>query len=163
MAQKIFNYKATQISIHTMKYENTNYISIGTCFVFLLPIILFTASLTYCVSDTFHSKPMDLYPTPRTDLVADSDDMPLDTPEFQTGDEALFRFTGDTVLVLGQPEPLAISVEEVRVLRKRPNGNLETADIPQNWLVKLNADTAKPKPPVPPNDRLEQYKKTFGR
>jgi len=163
MAQKIFNYKAIQISIHTMKYENTNYISIGTCFVFLLPIILFTASLTYCVSDTFHSKPMDLYPTPRTDLVAESDDMPLDTPEFQTGDEALFRFTGDTVLVLGQPEPLAISVEEVRVLRKRPNGNLETADVPQNWLVKLPTDTLPDKTQAMSNDKLNPYRKASGK
>ena len=146
-----------------MKYENTNYISVGTCFVFLLPIILFTASLTYCVSDTFHSKPMDLYPTPRTDLVADSGDMPLDTPEFQTGDEALFRFTGDTVLVLGQPEPLAISVEEVRVLRKRPNGNLETADVPQNWLVKLTTDTLPDKTQAQSNDKRDPYRKASGK
>ena len=163
MAQKIFNYKAIQISIHTMKYENTNYISVGTCFVFLLPIILFTASLTYCVSDTFHSKPMDLYPTPRTDLVADSDDTPVDTPEFQTGDKALCKFTGDTVLVLGQPEPLAISVEEVRVLRKRPNGNLETADVPQNWLVKLPTDTLPDKTQAQSNDKRDPYRKATGK
>ena len=163
MAQKIFNYKALQISINTMKYENTNYISFGSLPWIILPIIGLTALITFSLSGTFYAKSRDLYPTPRMDSVADSDDMPVDTPEFQTGDEALFKFTGDTVLVLGQPEPLAISVEEVRVLRKRPNGNLETADVPQNWLVKVNADTLKPKPTVPPNDKLEQYKKTFGK
>ena len=159
MAQKIFNYKAIQISIHTMKYENTNYISVGTCFVFLLPIILFTASLTYCVSDTFHSKPTDLYPTPRRELKGD-DNFPIDTPEFQTGDEALFNFTGDTVLVLSQPESLTESGEEVEVLHKTPQGNLETVDLPENWLVKLPTDTLPDtKPALRPDDKLQFYKK----
>ena len=152
-----------QISIYTMKYRNKYYISTGSLPRIILPIIVMTMLATYLINDSFHSKPPDFYAMPRTDSVADSDDMALDTPEFKTGDESLFKFTGDTVLVLGQPEPLAMSVEEVRVLRKRPNGNLETADVPQNWLVKVNADTLKPKPTVPPNDKLEQYKKTFGK
>lgn len=146
-----------------MKYRNKYYISTGSLPWIILPIIVMTILATYLINDSFHSKPPGFYAAPRTDSVEDSDDMALDTPEFKTGDEALFRFTGDTVVVLGQPEPLAMSVEEVRVLRKRPNGNLETADVPQNWLVKLNADTSKPKPPAPLNDKLEQYKKAAGK
>ena len=159
MAQKIFNYKAIQISIHTMKYENTNYISFGSLPWIILPIIALTALTCYALSDTFHSKPMDLYPTPRTDLVADSDDTPVDTPEFQTGDKALFKFTGDTVLVVTQPETMAILDEEVRVLRKTPQGNLETVDLPENRLVKLTTDTIHDKTPVQPDNKLEEYKK----
>ena len=163
MAQKIFNYKALQISINTMKYENTNYISFGSLPWIILPIIGLTALITFSLSGTFYAKSRDLDPTPRMDSVADSDDMPVDTPEFQTGDEALFKFTGDTVLVLGQPEPLAISVEEVRVLRKRPNGNLETADVPQNWLVKLPTDTLPDKTQAQSNDKRDPYRKATGK
>ena len=106
---------------------------------------------------------MDLYPTPRTDLVADSDDTPVDTPEFQTGDKALFKFTGDTVLVVTQPETMAILDEEVRVLRKTPQGNLETVDLPENRLVKIPTDTVPAQKPVQSDDKLEQYRKTAGK
>ena len=146
-----------------MKYRNKYYINIDSLPWIILPIIALTAFTTYALNDTFHSTPMDLYPRPRTDYVADTNDMPLDTPEFQTGDETLFKFTGDTVLVLGQPEPLAISVEEVRVLRKRPNGNLETADVPQNWLVKLPTDTLPDKTQAMSNDKLNPYRKASGK
>lgn len=146
-----------------MKYRNKHYISTGSLPWIILPIVVMTMLATYLINDSFHSKPPAFYAMPRTNSVADSDDTPLDTPEFKTGDEALFKFTGDTVLVLGQPEPLAVSVEEVRVLRKRPNGNLEPADVPESWLVKLNGDTATAKPPAPLNDKLEQYKKRIGK
>jgi hypothetical protein len=129
-----------------MKYRNKNYVSIGTCFVFILPIILFTASLTYCLSDTFHTKPLDEYPSPRIDLTADHHEFPIDTPEFQTGDEALFNFTGDTVLVLSQSstEP----DDEVSVLHKTPQGGFETVDLPDNWLVKIPTDTLPARKPL---------------
>lgn len=150
-----------QISIYTMKYGNKNYISFGSLPWIILPIIALTALATYALSGTFHSKPMNLYPTPRTDLVADSEDMPIDTPEFQTGDEALFNFTGDTVLVLSQQNVL--TDDEVRVLFKTPQGSFQTVDLPDNWLVKVNADTVTAKPPAPLNDKLEQYKKAVAK
>src|SRR6266700_5616554 len=123
-----------------MKYRNKYYISIDSLPWIILPIIALTALTCYALSDTFHSKPMDLYPAPRTELKGD-DNFPIDTPEFQTGDEALFNFTGDTVLVLSQPESLTESGEEVEVLHKTPQGNLETVDLPENWLLKLPTDT----------------------
>jgi hypothetical protein len=49
-----------QITFTTMKYRDKNYISLGTCFVLMLPIIVFTALLTYCLSGTFHAKPWDV-------------------------------------------------------------------------------------------------------
>ena len=140
-----------------MKYGNKNYISLGSLPWIMLPIIALTALATYALSGTFHAKPMDLYPRPRTDLVADSEDKPVDTPEFQTGDEALFNFTGDTVLVLSQQDVL--TGDEVRVLYKTPRGSFQTVNLPDNWLVKVNADTVTAKSPAPLNDKLEQYKK----
>lgn len=143
-----------------MKYGNKNYISIGTFFLFMLPVIGLTSLLTYCLIDTSHTKPPDVEQTRRTDLKAD-DDLPIDTPEFQTGDEALFNFTGDTVLVLNQPESL--TDDEVQVLYKSPQGDFQTVDLPDNWLVKMNTDTLPAKPPAPPNDKLEQYRKAVGK
>jgi hypothetical protein len=145
-----------QITFTTMKYRDKNYISLGTCFVLMLPIIVFTALLTYCLSGTFHTKPRDVEQTSRTGL-KDDDDLPIDTPEFQTGDEALFNFTGDTVLVLNQQDVL--TDDEVRVLYKTPQGSFQTVDLPDNWLVKVNADTVPAKPPRPLNEKLEQYRK----
>jgi hypothetical protein len=54
-----------QITFTTMKYRDKNYISLGTCFVLMLPIIVFTALLTYCLSGTFHTKPRDVEQTSR--------------------------------------------------------------------------------------------------
>ena len=145
-----------QITFTTMKYRDKNYISLGTCFVLMLPIIVFTALLTYCLSGTFHTKPRDVEQTSRTAL-KDDDNLPIDTPEFQTGDEALFNFTGDTVVVLSQQDVL--TGDEVRVLYKTPQGSFQTVDLPDNWLVKVNADTVPAKPPALLNDKLEQYRK----
>jgi hypothetical protein len=149
-----------QITFTTMKYRDKNYISLGTCFVLMLPIIVFTALLTYCLSGTFHTKPRDVEQTSRTGL-KDDDDLPIDTPEFQTGDEALFNFTGDTVLVLNQQDVL--TDDEVRVLYKTPQGSFQTVDLPDNWLVKVNADTVPAKPPRPLNEKLEQYRKAVAK
>jgi hypothetical protein len=149
-----------QITFTTMKYRDKNYISFGTCFVLMLPIIVFTALLTYCLSGTFHAKPWDVEQTPRTAL-KDDDNLPIDTPEFQTGDEALFNFTGDTVLVLNQQDLL--TSDEVRVLYKTPQGSFQTVDLPDNWLVKVNADTVPAKPPALLNDKLEQYRKAVAK
>lgn len=149
-----------QITFTTMKYRDKNYISLGTCFVLMLPIIVFTALLTYCLSGTFHTKPRNVEQTSRTGL-KDDDDLPIDTPEFQTGDEALFNFTGDTVLVLNQQDVL--TGDEVRVLYKTPQGSFQTVDLPDNWLVKVNADTVPAKPPRPLNEKLEQYRKAVAK
>jgi len=157
MAQKIFNYKAIQISIHTMKYENTNYISFGSLPWIILPIIALTALITLFLSGTFYAKSADLYAKQRTDSIADSEDLPVYPPEFQIGDEAFFNFTGDTVLVLSQQDVL--TEDEVRVLFKTAQGSFQTVDLPDKWLVKVNADTIPAKPPAPMNDKLEQYKK----
>ena len=52
-----------QITFTTMKYRDKNYISLSTCFFLMLPIILFTALLTYYLSGTFHAKPWDIEQT----------------------------------------------------------------------------------------------------
>ncbi len=129
-----------QITFTTMKYRDKNYISLGTCFVLMLPIIVFTALLTYCLSGTFHAKPWDVE---------------------QPSRKALFNFTGDTVLVLNQQDVL--TSDEVRVLYKTPQGSFQTVDLPDNWLVKVNADTVPAKPPALLNDKLEQYRKAVAK
>lgn len=149
-----------QIVITTMKYGNKNYISLGTFFFFLLPIIGLTSFLTYCFVDTPHTKPLGIEQTPVTHLKPDVD-LPITPPEFQTGDEALFNFTGDTVLVLNQQNVL--SDDEVRILYKSPQGDFQTLDLPDDWLVKINTDTIPAQPPAPLNDKLEQYKKALGK
>jgi hypothetical protein len=139
-----------QITIYTMKYRNKNYIGIGMLPLIILPVITITIGLTLWISEANQDKTADFYPFPKTNLIASHDDLLADTPEFKSGDEALFNFTGDTVLVVTQPESLAELEEEVRVLHKTKQGSLETVDLPENWLVKLQTDTVPAEKPVPP-------------
>jgi hypothetical protein len=148
-----------QITITTMKYRNTNYISLGTIALFLIPIVGITVMLTLTLSDVFQHNPLNDYTKPKTSLIDTDYNLPADTPEFQTGDQARFNFTGDTVLVLNQAQSL--NDDEVRVLYKSPQGSFQTVDLPDNWLVKINTDSVPDKPSAPPNDKLEQYKKRW--
>jgi hypothetical protein len=143
-----------------MKYRNKNYIGAGTLPLIMLPVIAITIGLTLWISDDFNDKSSDFHPLPRTNLIAEREALLADTPEFQTGDMALFNFTGDTVLVVTQPDSLAELSEEVRVLHKTAQGNLETVDLPEGWLVKLQTDTLPvKKPEIQPDDKLQSYKK----
>jgi hypothetical protein len=143
-----------------MKYRNKNYIGAGTLPLIMLPVVAITIGLTLWISDAFNDKPANFHPMPSMNLVADREALLADTPEFQTGDMALFNFTGDTVLVVTQPDSLAELSEEVRVLHKTVNGTLETVDLPGNWLVKIPADTVPVKNPViEPDDKFHLYKK----
>jgi len=151
------------MQITTMKYRNKNYISLGTIFLFLVPIIGITVLLTLTLSDFFPPKSLDDYLTPKTSLAAKEYDPPIDTPEFQTGDQARFNFTGDTVLVLAQPESYLEDDEQTRVLYKTPQGNFQTLDLPDNWLVKIPTDTVPVQKPVHRDDILEQYRKGAGK
>jgi hypothetical protein len=64
-------------------------------------------------------------------------------------------------LVLNQQDVL--TDDEVRVLYKTPQGSFQTVDLPDNWLVKVNADTVPAKPPRPLNEKLEQYRKAVAK
>lgn len=157
--QKISNYTAMQITIYTMKYRNKNYMGIGVLPFILFPVVVLTIGLTLWINNPSTDKPPRASPLSEPNLAAAREEMLADTPEFNTGDEALFNFTGDTVLVLSQPESLAELEEEVRVLHKTPQGSFETVDLPQNWLVKLPTDSLPEQKPVRPEDKLEQYRK----
>lgn len=128
----------------------------GTFCLFLVPIIGLTVMLTLTLDAFFNDKSSEGYPLPKTDLTARAYELPIDTPAFQTGDQALFNFTGDTVLVLSQPDSL--SQDEVRVLYKSSQGGFQTVDLPDNWLVKINTDTVGKTKPVTQEDKIQQYK-----
>jgi hypothetical protein len=140
-----------------MKYRNKNYIDVDLLPFILVPTIAITMGLTLLGHGAANHNPPDNYPLPKTSLLAGNEDLLADTSEFKTGDEALFNFTGDTVLVLSQPDSLALE-EEVRVLRRTPEGNLEAVDLPENWIVKLPVDTVAFKMESrPANDKLLRY------
>jgi len=128
-----------KITLTTMKYRNKNYIETGILPFILLPVVVLTIGLTLWINNSFIDKPPHAWPLAETHLPTAREDLLADTPEFNTGDEALFNFTGDTVLVLSQQD--VSTDDEVRVIHKTPQGGFETVDLPDNWLVKIPTDT----------------------
>lgn len=129
-----------------MKFRNKHYFEIGMLPFILIPVIALTVGLTLW----FGGSHGDKYALPYTDAnynkpLSPKDKLAIyedkDNDELDDNDQAVFTFTGDTVLVLSDSDPLKNPPDSYRVLYKNKQGNLQVIDLPEAALLKVNADT----------------------
>jgi hypothetical protein len=131
-----------------MKFRNKHYFEIGMLPVFMLPVIAVTIVLTLWAGGIYERKypaPPD-FPEHLSGTFSPKDKLALyenrDTTDLAENDKAVFTFTGDTVLILEDGDPLKGPSDSFKVLYKTPQGNLQTIDLPEAELSKVPADTS---------------------
>lgn len=129
-----------------MAQRTKHYFEIGMPPVFMLPVIALTIGLTLWFSSS-HGNTCT-FPDIGTDYSKtlalkeqQTDDRDTDTTELEANDQAVFSFTGDTVLVLSDSDPLSSPPDCYRVLYKNKQGGLQVIDLPEAELIKITADT----------------------
>jgi hypothetical protein len=130
-----------------MKLRDKHYFEVGMLPFILIPVIAVTVGLTLWISDSHH----ETYPEPaynknwKGPVAADDKlkfyDNAAGDYEFEENDSAVFTFTGDTVLILSQPDPLKEPADFYKVLYKNLEGDLQTIDLPEAELKKFAADS----------------------
>lgn len=129
-----------------MTRKTKHYFEIRMLPIIMLPVIALTIGLTLW----FSGSPKNKYPFPYTDEnytkpLTPKDKLALyegkDNTELEENDKAVFAFTGDTVLILSDSDPLKTSTDSYRVLFKKPQGNLQVIDVPEDALLKVTDDT----------------------
>jgi hypothetical protein len=137
-----------------MTPRTKHYFKIGMLPIIMLPVIALTVGITLWLSSSHEDKyalPYQQAHYSKTFTAKDklafyedkdtpeSDDD--DTAELHSSDKAVFSFTGDTVLVLSDSDPLRNPPDNYRVLYKNMQGNLQVIDLPEAELVKIAADS----------------------
>ena len=137
-----------------MTPRTKHYFEIGMLPIIMLPVIALTVGITLWLNSSHE----DRYASPYTDAhyskaltpkeklalyeennTAEPDDQ--DAAELSSGDKVVFTFTGDTVLVLSDSDPLRNPPDSYQVLYKNKQSGFQIIDLPEDELVKVPADS----------------------
>jgi hypothetical protein len=127
-----------------MKMREKHYFEIGILPIILIPVIGITIGLTLVFSqpktDTFsYPKYPKINSMPIADKLAAYNDDDEDT--IPDAKKAYFTFSGDTVLILPETDPLKTDDGYSKVLYKNQQGNFKTINLPTSALQEIPADT----------------------
>jgi hypothetical protein len=127
-----------------MKVRQKHYFEIGILPIILIPVIGITVALTLLFSkpktdDFSYQKYQNINTKPIADKLAAYNEDDEDT--IPDAKKAYFTFSGDTVLILPETDPLKTDEGYSKVLYKNQQGNFKTINLPTSSLQEIPADT----------------------